>query len=845
MIIIPILLLSFVAEAAAASRTVPAMNEVHAWEQVGQQPYEMTWTQREQNPHTVVDFEDLTGWTLELEGSTAGELRRSREQQMWGRHVAKMVFSAPDRQGRMIARPPKPVAIPDRFDSVELWAYGNHWEWERDKIDRAASVAILIADAQGKQFRIPLAELRWKQWWLIHRRLDADMQKSIAYPAYFTGVGLSTIGNVDPRDFFCDSLAFYQEELKPLQFAPQPRRNLKSWPGQIAGLNTGPGVLPFPTREQTILPVNFEKTYTVSAKQTGANEFQLRYAGRDATITYTYRPQTGDLGEITAQVGRNRAFRPLDGGGIRFAGVAKDERRTTSLVSASLSDDVVRAVFRDGSSEFEYELRLWQKSLILDVQSKERNASELSFGRATGVTSPRLISVPYLTYGSSDPRVLMTGTAADPTFTSIWFDWYRTNASEPYAAHNPQITANAAELNGGLRYLPLTNGERNPLYERIFVTVSPTYEETLPVIPNPPSLRQAESRPFVWTVAPRFDTFEQDHARSRMIRSFGLDRVMQHSHEITWRDEGESFTLRLKPAPQKGGEAGLQRYVASQKGMGWLQGVYTNYTDLATTNTNWSPDAVQREPDGSWRNAWMRCYALKPAKAVELDEYYARRIKEKYGVGMSYTDVHTAVSPWRYNDFDARVPGAGTMAASFYAYGQILLNDQRVYGPTQSEGTYQWLYAGLESGSYGWTYAPGNLVTDPLDVAFHLMQIHPLQTDYGMGDTSFYLHKIDPGWKTSQRRREYVDRLIAATIAYGNLGWLIREFEDEPFHTEAMARSYYMMQQLQQQYAFVRPAKIEYADRNGAMLTPSASHASGAIAGSRCTSSTRTGRRFS
>ena len=69
----------------------------------------------------------------------------------------------------------------------------------------------------------------------------------------------------------------------------------------------------------------------------------------------------------------------------------------------------------------------------------------------------------------------------------------------------------------------------------------------------------------------------------------------------------------------------------------------------------------------------MRCYALKPAKAVEFDACYAPLIKEKYGVKMPYTDVHTAVSPWQYTDFDARVPGVGTMAATFYAYGQLLL----------------------------------------------------------------------------------------------------------------------------------------------------------------------------
>jgi hypothetical protein len=263
--------------------------------------------------------------------------------------------------------------------------------------------------------------------------------------------------------------------------------------------------------------------------------------------------------------------------------------------------------------------------------------------------------------------------------------------------------------------------------------------------------------------------------------------------------------------------------------MGWLQGVYTNYTDFASVNSNWNPDWVQRTSDGEWRRAWARCYAFKPAKAVEFDDYYAQRIKQKFGVRMSYTDVHTAVGPWQYCDYDARVPGAGTMAATFYAYGQLLLNDQRVYGPTQSEATYQWLYAGLESGSYGWVYTDLNLLTHPPDVAFQLTKIHPLEADYGMGYTFYYLEKIDKAWTTSPQRREYLDLFLATTIAYGNLGWLAREYGDNAFGVEAMARSYYMLQQLQQQYAFVRPRSIEYADAAGTFVSASQAHATGAI----------------
>ncbi len=826
-------LLSAACIAAGPDKVVPAINEVEPWQQVGQQPYEMTWAQREENPHTLVDFEDLRGWTLDLYGGAAGELRRSREQQMWGQYVAKFVFSGPNRQSRVIARPPKPILIPGAFDSIELWGYGNRWGWEEDKTTPAADVAVLILDARGKELRIPLTDIRWKQWWLIHRRVNSAMLRDMKLPAALAGIEISKIGNTEPRYFFCDSLAFYQEETKPLQFAAQPKRNLKPWPEQIAGLNTGSGTLPFPTREETILPHNFERNFRLTVRQTSPERFELRYEGRDATVVYEYRPRNGDLGEITASVKGGASFRPMAEGGVRFADTAAGKMAEGELVSAALADDVVRAVFRQGARRVAYELRLWQKSLVLDVRCEGGEAEALSFGRVTGVTSPKLITVPYLTYGESNPRVLMSGPASRPVFTSVWFDWYRTNASAPYFMKQPKVTAGGAQVNGGLKYIANTEGRRNSMYERLFVTASPIYEETLPTIANPPSLRQEDGKSVVWTVAGNVETFQRDHARCRDIGAYGLDRIMQHSHEITWRDEGDSFTLRLQPAPQKGGEASLRWYITAQNELGWLQGVYTNYTDFAPTNTNWSPDWVQREPTGEWRRAWMRCYALKPAKAVEFDAYYAPLIEQKYGVKMSYTDVHTAVAPWEYTDFDARVPGAGTMATTFYAYGQLLLNDQRIYGPTQSEGTYQWLYAGLESGSYGWVYTDVNLLTYPLDVAFHLMKIHPLQCDYGMGYTPYYLEKMDSGWKKSPKRRDYVDLFLATTIAYGNMGWLVTDFDDEPIHIEAMARSYYMMQQLQQQYAFVRPARIEYSDRTGKMVTPSEALATGAIAGSR------------
>ncbi|MCS7314066.1 MAG: hypothetical protein RMI94_07175 [Bryobacterales bacterium] len=79
-----------------------------------------------------------------------------------------------------------------------------------------------------------------------------------------------------------------------------------------------------------------------------------------------------------------------------------------------------------------------------------------------------------------------------------------------------------------------------------------------------------------------------------------------------------------------------------------------------------------------------------------------------------------------------------------------------------------------------------------------------------------------------------VDLFLASTIAYGSLGWLVTGWGlDDPFGVAVMASSCYMIQQLQQQYASVRPRRIEYAGPRDRMLEPSQAHSTGAMAGGR------------
>lgn len=137
-------------------------------ETVGQRPYEMVWANRASDTRpALVDFEDLAGWKVETKDAEAA-WSRSREQQLWGDYVGKLV---------------------------------------------------------------------------------------------------------------------YREALAPLTFEPRPKRGVAPFRGQATGTNTGPGTLPFPTREETILPDNLTADFKTTLEQQG-EEYAFRYRGADGELVY-------------------------------------------------------------------------------------------------------------------------------------------------------------------------------------------------------------------------------------------------------------------------------------------------------------------------------------------------------------------------------------------------------------------------------------------------------------------------------------------------------------------------------------------------------------------------------
>jgi hypothetical protein len=795
-----------------------------AWAQdaetVGVRPYELDWAGRQQDDHTpLVDFEDLTGWKAVGQEADASFVR-SREQQIWALHVGKLTYRGTGANPVVQILPPTPIKIDKPFDTVTCWIYGNNWGYSPDPQTPQVEVVALFADADGKELSVALANVNWTEWYLCHRRLTPDQITRVARGATFKGIAVRRGRNAKDRVIFFDNMAVFTEEFKPLAFEPRPARGIPMLPGQGTGTNTGPSQLPFPTRPETILPDNLTEKFKTSLATDG-NAFIFTYAGEDGRLTYRFEPKTGTLGDFTARwEGRGGEITPCIGGGIfltRAKGPTAPER--AEPLGTERKGETVESRWRlhaaGTTTDVSYAYRLWKKSLVIDVVALGVSVTEVRYGRATGLTEPRLVTLPYYLYGSTRPAIAVSGTPEAPLFLAAHTDWCLSNGSEPYAVND--VADRGVAYNGGIRYTPKTDGKRNDCFERLFITLSPRFEEVLPNIPNPVSPWKKVTGTRVWRAHGSSPDRKGDMRHWTECHRYGMTEVIVTDHETMWRDGGESFTFRTRTAPKKGGDDSEREYSRfMQDQLGFVYGPYNNFTDFAPVNEFWSTDMVSRTSDNQLQHAWMRCYAPKPARAVEYCAKLSPQIQAKFKFSTAYCDVHTAVSPWERTDYDPRVPGAGTFAAVFYSFGEIMLLQKAAWnGPVYSEGNCHYPYCGLTDGNYAQDsrYQPS---VKPWLVDFDLRKLHDLCCNFGMGNQEMFFQGMDG--------EQSLDRFLAATVAFGHSGFLAYEYG-----LPGALRSYYMLQQLHSRYTQASAAEIRYVDANGRLLDSTVAVASSAF----------------
>ncbi|MCL2120265.1 MAG: hypothetical protein FWH27_17755, partial [Planctomycetaceae bacterium] len=779
-------------------------------EPVGQRPYEMVNAGRNADAWPAfVDFENLANWKIETSASEA-VFRQSRRQQLWGDYVGHLSYKQlPDTDKQPVfvrICPPEPMPMEKPFDSATLWIYGNNWDWVRPTEVPQVNISLLFRNPNGEQVAIYLDRVRWKEWFLVHHKFQPDELARLGANPRFAGIEISGGTNTEFAELFFDNLAFYQEELKPLEFAPRPKRPITLSEGQTIGTNTGPGVLPFPNREETILPGTLGMPISKTAPVLSPDSV---WAWKD----YQCR---GDFAQI---IWKNDSL--LAGGRLDF-GVPESEVSSEMLSTEILTegDEQVlcatwRYTFADKECIAKWTFRNWNNSLVVDVEAKGGLVRGVYLGKFQSITAqekPVTIPVPYLTGNwTNRPLVTMIPDNADegrePVFHLAMIDHTRSNGSELFFGEN----------GGGVRYLPKTDGTYNDCFERIFVTVSPTFAEVLPNIPNPVSPWRHVTALRVWYPFGASNR-EQNWQYWQNIHRHGIRQMIINDHETGWRDGGESFTFRTYTAPGRGGDESQLEYTQRLHSLGFHYGPYNNYTDYAPVNEFWNEDWVTRLSNGQWRSAWARCYNPKPQRAVEAEQKIAEIVQNKFHFNTAYCDVHTAVEPWAYVDYDARVPGAGTFAATFYAYGEIMLHQKQTWGgPVYSEGNNHWYYCGLTDGNYAQDQAYFKSNPEwPWLVDFDLLKLHPLGNHFGMGSPDMFYSPEE------NRKPDAIDRFIAATLAFGHTGFLT------PYGMHNAVKGYFLVQAIAERIGTQNVSQIRYADENGNLLTTEQALESGA-----------------
>ena len=733
----------------------------------GTRPYEFEWVNRTVDDRTVLmPLVSADGWTCEATGATA-VFTTACERVLFGDGVMHLAWCVSADRGTVAMKPPAPVPLPHGIDTISLWIWGNHagkMEWA----DRPA-ISAEFRDAAGKPFSVFLQTIRHDDWFLVQQRLAPNVAARVDDGGEFMGFTLRCGRSNGTQWIELTSLAAYKEEQKALSFRPRRKRGAQIFPSAPQGLNTGEGRLPFPNVKTTIIPLveaDSDIEFSLPSDTTKWDDLAVRYRGGDWV-------------------------RFAVGGGIFPPASAKGAKVRFHRVANSLVADIEAAA----------------------------GVEEVRFGCMEKPDEAIITPVPYYTCGGNGdgvfrrPCVVLTGRDENRLFHLASVDWTQSNASWMFPTN--QLVPVAS--NGGVRYYPKTDGKRNPVFERFVWSFSPKFEDTLPVIPNPSSPYRAVTAERQWAVMFSGNR-EKDKAFWRERHRRGIRHLIVNDHETCMRDRNESFTFRTRPAPSKGGDEGMRdftRFMTDE--LGYFYGPYNNYTDFAPVNGYWNADRVSRQRDMNFQTAWNRCYAPKPAWINEACEEIWPELQQKFRFNTAYCDVHTCLAPWSRTDYDVRVPGAGTFAATFYSFGEILEFERRVLnGPVYSEGQSHYLYCGLVDGNYAQDQK-ARLDENPWLVDFDLWRIHSLCNNFGMGNPGmFYSSKRQP-----RNHIEWRDRFLAATVAFGHQGFFMKGSQEDE------EQGYFMLLGTGRHYCKADAMEIRYADASGKLHDTSDAVASG------------------
>lgn len=550
--------------------------------------------------------------------------------------------------------------------------------------------------------------------------------------------------------------------------------------------------------------------------------FILEARSLSAVVRYVYTPIEGNLSDIEVEINNADAIKLAEDGGVMVTmegqqWSAADEEIERHFVSCDKVGDAIEArwQFRRGNelADFLYRLRIVGKSLHVEIEGGPGKSAGVELGYVSGAIHPRLISVPYLTLGDQQPRVLSTS----GVFISSYLDWFHSRASSLHGA--PGQDDQLMHLNGGCRYRPASDGRSSALRERWILTISRSFDEVLPTQPAAADVKPVPVSPeLVWCrlpeMAPGEEAYVEAYERLRMFRQVGLNDLLVLHPESTWHDgDGGTPALSTTGARSKGGDDAFHEYLDAVKDLGYAYGLHATLRSITPLDQAWATDRVALDETGEFAGTGPGRYQLKATAAAGLASASVDRLVDDYGAGSIVLGDHAAEPPWTRVDCDAAVSPPASFGATLSAE-QAMMAQLAANGrvPVVAEGGSHWLYNGLLSG-YLARLRGERPAEQPLLVDFALQQARDGFVNAGIGTPEEFFGTDIPEAERDSRSA-WLDRYLATTVAFGHAGLLP---DLEAWGLPAVAKTYYLLRRLQPHYLGVPVDTIHY-QRGGNML---------------------------
>lgn len=701
--------------------------------------------------------------------------------------------------GDVVLRPTEAEAIPGSARSIQVWV---HIPSAYDAEHLPEFVALL---AGGRE--LSLGQLNFVGWHLICRALPQPAAGSLA------GLAIRGVFVRDTDELTVCGLGFDATSPGALE-----ESGVASTEGESMAPQAGEDV-----------------TNTI---QKDGISFILEARSLTAVVRYIYTPIEGNLADIEVEINKAEPIKISESGGVTVemegqVWSADDEDVQRHFVSCEQVGEWIEARWRwrrgDELADFLYRIGISGKTLVVDIEGGNGKATGVDLGYVSGAAHPRLIEIPFLSFGDTSPRIL----SAAGMFVSSFVDWCSSDAS---ALYGPETTDHETiRLNGGCRYEPTSAGTRRQLRERWLLTVARQVEEVMPVVQTAgPAPDREALRDLIWYqvrgLVPAEEAYVEAYEKLRLFRQLGMTDLLLLHPDGTWRDSEGGAALSLEGAEAKGGTDALEEYLDAVQDLGYPFALYSSYRDISPLDPVWSADAASLNASGGPASGSPGRYLLKPTVAEAVATEHVKAVAQRYGNTFALLGHHAATPPWDRLDCDARLPAPASFRSTLAGERAMMASLSRRADPVDisgngqpaadtgsddeapahhplviGEGGSHWLYAGLLPG-FRARWRGGAPARQPLLLNFALQVLHPAHINGGMGDPAQF-HDGELPDEERNSRSPALDRFLAATAAFGHAA----EIPDpDIWGLAAGAKTYFMFRALQPHYLSADVQSIDY-----------------------------------